>query len=160
MKVEKDVYGGWTIEMVWGDDLQGGPVTLTVRPTDPDNPPRGGISQTVLREINFTEAASSVRTVSSLYEGWEETLRSLSESRRLTDDYLTVLSAVYSDFTSKGGKKPLEHLQEITGKSNAAVKSHLWQATRRGLLARSPGRRSGSLTAKGEGILFELKLDK
>jgi hypothetical protein len=41
------------------------------------------------------------------------------------------------------------------GKRNvhAAIKNHLWQATRRGLLERSPGRAGGKTTAKAKNLI-------
>jgi hypothetical protein len=54
---------------------------------------------------------------------------------------------------NRGQDKPLEHLAEVTGKSAAAIKNHLWQATRKGLLERSPGRVGGHLTREATKIL-------
>jgi hypothetical protein len=42
---------------------------------------------------------------------------------------------------------------EVTGKSTAAIKNHLWQATRKGLLERSPGRAGGQFTPRATEIL-------
>ena len=49
--------------------------------------------------------------------------------------------------------KSLEHFAEVTGKSAAAIKNHLWQATRRGLLERSPGRAGGRVSAKAAELI-------
>jgi hypothetical protein len=44
----------------------------------------------------------------------------------------------------------------MTGKSSTAIKSHLWQATRKGLLELSPGRAGGQTTDKARPILGAL----
>ncbi|MEI5100083.1 hypothetical protein RB200_17925 [Streptomyces sp. PmtG] len=54
--------GPWVVEMQWPEGVtQGGPAVLVVRPKSGENPPLGGISSTVLREIDFKEAAERLR---------------------------------------------------------------------------------------------------
>src|SRR5258708_5961844 len=54
--------GGWTVEIYWKEcEIQDGPLKLVVRPTDEKNVPAGGISSTVLREIDFRAGAAKAR---------------------------------------------------------------------------------------------------
>jgi hypothetical protein len=66
---------------------------------------------------------------------------------------------VYVSAVNQGQGKPLDHLAELTGKSPAAIKNHLWQATRKGLLERSPGRVGGKLTTEATKVLARIGLD-
>jgi hypothetical protein len=75
------------------------------------------------------------------------------EDRAITDTYLALLARAYVSAVSRGVDKPLEYLADLTGKSNAAIKNHLWTATRRGLLERSPGRAGGKVTSKGARLI-------
>ncbi len=74
----------------------------------------------------------------------------------ITPEYLALLSRVYVGAVNRGQDKPLDYLAEVTGNSLAAVKNHLWQATRKGLLERSPGRAGGRVTEKGGDILKQI----
>jgi hypothetical protein len=69
----------------------------------------------------------------------------------ITDEYLAMLSVVYSAAASQ--PKPLEYLAGISGKTPATIKNHLWQATRKGLLERSPGGAGGRITPKATDLL-------
>ena len=60
---------------------------------------------------------------------------------------------MYVGAVNQGQGKPLDYLAEVTGKSPAAVKNHLWQASRKGLLERSPGRVGGKITAEATKVL-------
>lgn len=151
-------HGEWTAEMTWHDDDRHGPTGLVVRPTNPNNRPPGGLSQTVLREVNFAAATEEMRETESVAAkvpqiDWNVIGDELSElaQRGPSDDYyLARLSQVYC---AAHTPKPLEYLATLTGKSTAAIKSHLWHATRNGLLERTPGRAGGRLTAKTMEIL-------
>lgn len=146
--------GEWTAEMTWYGDDQHGPGLVVISATDPENRPAGGLSQTVLREIDFAEAVQDMRTSEAYYAkipriNWETIgakLAQLSEAGVKDGHYLAMLSNVYCTLAATDDK-PVNKLAELTGKSSAAIKSHLWEATRRGLLIRSPGRRGGRMTA-------------
>lgn len=151
----------WTVRMTWREGDHNGPSRLLVEPTDPDRYPAGGISQTVLREIKITDAIETLRKAREVAASdepappidWEATGRRLRElsADGLSDGYLALLSWTYS--VTANQPKPIERLAELTGKSQAAVKSHLWQATRRDLLYRSPGRAGGAASVKAFRII-------
>lgn len=161
----------WRAQMQWPKGkTQGGPAVLLVHPAGPesaDTVPDGGISHTILREIDFRSALDALRRALDSADKWQQS-REESEQRvidllkqhaaipSVTDDYLALLSRVYVGAVNRGQSKPLEHLAEETGKSPAAIKNHLWQATRKGLLERSPGRAGGSVTQKAAGLLKPL----
>lgn len=162
----------WVAEMQWPDgQTQGGPAVLVVHPASPggDNTaaPAGGISHTLLREIDFRSALDALRRGLDSSKKWadnrevgDERVRALLGKHaalgKVTDTYLALLARVYVSAVSSGQAKPLEHLAETTGKTPAAIKNHLWQATRKGLLERSPGRPGGHLTERAVAILEEL----
>lgn len=150
-------HGEWTVEMTWHDEDRNGPSQLVIRPTDPKSPPTAGISQTVLRAIQFpkTDMVSSLDEYAKRVPkiDWDTiggTLADMSADG-ISDEYLAMLTVAYC-VTSKA-PKPLETLAEVTGKSPAAIKSHLWQATRKGFLERSPGRAGGRITPEAIDVL-------
>ncbi|OKH76246.1 hypothetical protein EB73_03190 [Mycobacterium sp. SWH-M3] len=154
----------WLAEMRWPEgETQGGPAVLLIRPSDPDNYPAGGLSQTVLREVDFKHALERLRSRLSNSKWWDRA-RARSQERvtallvdhaqgGITPEYLALLSRVYVGAVSQGQDKPLDYLAEVTGKSTASIKNHLWQATRKGLLERSPGRAGGRITDKARTVL-------
>lgn len=159
----------WVCEMEWPEgERQGGPRTLVIRPSNPNNYPTGGISSTLLREIDFRQALKRLRRRLDFNERFEKRREKAREAglarlRRfvgtgITDEYLVVLSREYLRAVDDGVAKPLEFLAKETGQSHAAIKNHLWQATRRGLLQRNPGRAGGTLTERAREIL-QLILD-
>lgn len=162
-RVGKD--GEWRVRMTWtSPNISGGPTRLTVEPTDPDNPPPIGISQTVLRDIQIAEAVK--RTMNARENqanskplrrlDWDETgklLRRLSADG-ISDEYLAALSWAYAMTSDRS--KLQERLAELVEKSPAAIKNHLWQATRKGLLIRLPGRSVGGVTQKAIDIIAGL----
>lgn len=149
----------WTVEMFWAEGaLQGGPTVLVIRPTDPANPAAGGISQTVLRDIDFKIPIELARGANLIREGMIPPAESLKRIPGLaqggvTDEYLAHLANAYCGVVRDGQDKPLDHLAELTGKTYAAIKNNLWLATRKGLMERSPGRAGGSLTPQAARLL-------
>jgi DNA-binding MarR family transcriptional regulator len=157
----------WVAEMQWPEgETQGGPAVLVIYPSDPDTPPPGGLSQTVLRDVDFGYARDRLRASLSNSKRWEnarqrteDTLSSLLAEHAggsITPEYLVLLARVYIDAVKNGQDKPLDHLATLTGNSASAIKNHLWQATRKGFLERSPGRAGGHLTDKGRSVLAPL----
>ena len=154
----------WVAEMHWPDgQTQGGPAVLVIHPSDPNGYPAGGLSQTVLREVDFKGALNTLRRQLESSNRWNR-LRHQNQEKvaalladhaggSITPEYLALLSRVYVGAVNQGQTKPLDYLAEVTGNSPAAIKNHLWQATRRGLLERSPGRAGGRITEKAAGIL-------
>ncbi|MCV7230860.1 hypothetical protein [Mycolicibacterium komossense] len=154
----------WVAEMQWPEgETQGGPAVLVIYPSDPDYCPPGGLSQTVLRDVDFGYARDRLRASLSNSKRWESARRRTEDALlsmladhaggAITPKYLALLSRVYVDSVKNGQEKPLDHLAALTGNSAAAIKNHLWQATRKGLLERSPGRAGGQLTIKGRAVL-------
>ncbi|MCC2278512.1 hypothetical protein LKL35_24255 [Streptomyces sp. ET3-23] len=159
--------GPWVVEMEWPEGVtQGGPGALLIRPNEEDSYPPGGISSTVLRQIDFREAGEALRrqlAVSQMRAQWRELYeegraKRLREaaSRGVTDEYLALLASAYVGYVNDGGTGPLAHLAEKVGKSESTIKGHLWQARKRGLLTGSAGRAGGELTEKATEILMEV----
>lgn len=153
----------WTAEMTWDDDDRSGPSLMVIRPTDPKVRPVNGISQTVLREVDIAGAITLARGAAKVISdsgrssiNWESeygpALRALAENG-VTDPYLAALSLAYSAAASR--PKPLDQLAAVVGKSPSAIKNHLWHATRKGYLERSPGRVGGAVTLAALGVLGE-----
>lgn len=154
----------WVAEMQWPEgQTQGGPAVLVIRPSDSGGYPPGGLSQTVLREVDFKGALDKLRRRLENSKRWNRSRRRGEEKvtallvehagGSLTPEYLALLSRVYIGAVNHGQAKPLDYLAEVTGNSPAAIKNHLWQATRKGLLERSPGRAGGRITETAAGIL-------
>lgn len=156
-------HGEWMAILEFGDEPEAGPISLTVRPTNTENPPRGGLSSVIMRELNFTEAVAQMRTARAIvHEGaffawsdtWAEDVREEFRTNGISDLYLSMLSALYLSLVRDGERRVMEALTTRAGaKSQAAAKSHLWQATRRGLLVRSAGRAGGHLTDRAIALL-------
>jgi len=156
----------WYVTMEWPPGVtSGGPMTLTIQPANPEAYPPGGISSTLLREIDFRAAVATLRrqvasvehserTYEEIQRRWAERLERIVSST-ITDRYLAVLARTYVGAVNQGQDKPLQYLAGVTGKSVSAVKNHLWQATRRGLLERDPGRAGGRITEKAAETLRE-----
>ncbi|WP_255313694.1 hypothetical protein [Mycobacterium malmoense] len=154
----------WVAELRWPEgETRGGPAVLVIRPSNPDNYPRGGLSQTVLREVDFKYALGKRQSQLSHSERWNRIQAEstevilerldLTRSDQITPEYLALLSRAYVGLVNQGQPKPLERLAEVTGKSAAAIKNHLWQATRKGLLERSAGRAGGRVTEQAADLL-------
>jgi hypothetical protein len=157
----------WVAEMRWPEgETQGGPTVLVIHPSDPNSYPPGGLSQTVLREVDFKRALDRLRGQLKNSKRWDRARRDSDEKvvavlvdhagGSITPEYLALLSRVYVGAVNQGRTKPLDYLAEVTGNSPAAIKNHLWQATRKGLLERSPGRAGGRVTEKAAGILKQI----
>lgn len=152
---------GWLVEMTWPEGVAyGGPVELHVRPADPDNPPEGGISQTILRQVDFRAATRDLRRdriVVGRDGASDDKLRELA-AQGLTDAYLVVVSDKYARLVGAGVEHPMQVIAEIIGRSESTVKGHLWQARKRGILTGGPGRAGGHLTEHGKAALDEALL--
>lgn len=145
--------------MTWYEGDDNGPGQLVVSPTDPGQRPAGGLSQTVLRGINFNDAVKTIRKADEFAGklpkiNWDTIGSELADmsANGITDEYLAWLSLVYSA-SARSTPKPVQYLGELTGKSPATIKSHLFQATRKNFLERSPGRPGGRVTLEAVGFL-------
>ena len=154
----------WVAEMQWPEGkTQGGPAVLVIHSADPASYPAGGLSQTVLREVDFKGALDKLRRQLESSKRWDQARRQNQETvvaalvdhagGSITPEYLALLSRVYVGAVNHGQAKPLDYLAEVTGNSPAAIKNHLWQATRKGLLERSSGRAGGRVTEKAATLI-------
>jgi hypothetical protein len=159
--------GPWVVEMEWPPGVDhGGPGYLVVRPADPESYPHGGVSQTLLRQIDFKAAADDLRRQHAVSDRRRRTHEAHEADRDerirtaltegVTDEYLALLASKYVSVTNQGQAKPLRVLAELTGKSESTMKVHLWHARKRGLLEGSAGRAGGKLTPKASGILAKI----
>lgn len=159
---------GWDIDFVWKEgDYKGGPVSLWIRPVDPEKPPPGGLSSTVLRNIDFREAKDGLlKSLERDPHGWrgspekqnqreQERLERLSHqlARGIIPEYLALLSSEYIQRVQNGQPKPVERLAADLGIPLQTLRGHLWRARKQGLLEGSPGRKGGTLSTEAMTIL-------
>lgn len=154
---------GWKITMAWGP-LHGGPQRLLVEPLDPANPPEGGISQTLLRELNFQSTLATLRGVHAMAEhggAWQAKadakLREVS-AEGLSDRFLSLFAWHYVSRVDSGESGVPAAIADVLGKSVPTVKAYVGHARRRGLLTGKSSRAGGELTDKAEQILDAEKL--
>lgn len=156
--------GEWQVVYRWPEgELHGGPEELTIRPAERGAYPAGGISQTVLREINFREAAATHRSqVEANRQGRRPTDSKLiaglkkSAAGGVSDFYLARLSELYVLWADAGlsNPGPIERLADELGRSSKTVQNQLWAAQRKGILTdRTPGRAGGKLTDTARDLL-------
>lgn len=155
----------WVARLEWPEgETQGGPARIVIEPAKKGTYPAGGLSQTVLRELDFKAALDTLRrqhaggkrgekAKAAVRQQMNDLLLAHSQYREISDTYLALLSHTYVRAVSDGQDKPLDYLAELTGQTLAAIKNHLWQATRRDLLERSPGRAGGKTTAKARNLI-------
>lgn len=163
----KQRIGEWSVLMEWPEGAEsGGPVRLVVEPIDLDNPPPGGLSSTVLRDVDFQEAAAKL-------SGFFEMARGLNRSRDehagrelqellavgVTHSYLVRLCQEYIELVKRGRARPSEYLAELVGKNPSTIKGHLWKAKKEGLFVGAHGRVGGKLTSDGARVAHRMFLD-
>jgi hypothetical protein len=152
----------WVVTMEWPASVEnGGPMRLVIEPVGEN--PVGGLSSTVLRQVDFRDAIERFRgqIAASQRRGREHERYEKHRSERLraalsvgvTDDYLALLSSAYVSAVNRGLEKPNDYLAELAGKTTSTVRGHLWQARKQGFLTGSPGRKGGQLTDKATKIL-------
>jgi hypothetical protein len=152
----------WVVTMEWPAGVEnGGPMRLVIEPVA-DNPV-GGLSSTVLRQVDFREAnerfreqVAASRRRSREHENYEKNRSKRLQaalSEGVTDEYLALLASAYVSAVNQGREKPNDYLAELTGKTTSTVRGHLWQARKQGFLTGSPGRKGGQLTPKATAIL-------
>ncbi|MDC8980549.1 hypothetical protein [Mycobacterium marinum] len=166
-EVHKQRIGGWSVLMEWPDGAEsGGPVRLVIEAADPSSPPIGGLSSTVLREVDFQEATAKLAAFFQMArdqnrqsdEAMGHRLRS-ELAGGVTPEYLVQLCADYVRLVERGRDRPTEYLAELIGKSTSTIKGHLWQAKNKGLFVGSAGRVGGELTAEGQRILDDVVME-
>lgn len=153
----------WHVQAMWPDGEQGGPAMLVIQPSadyDGAEPPAGGLSHTLLRDIDFAYGRALLRQRLEQSKDWQarradseqkvvDALKAHAEDQRVTDAYLALLSRVYVAMSNEGQQKPNDVLAEMVGKTPAAIRNHLWQATRKKFLERSAGRAGGRMMPQG-----------
>ncbi len=158
--------------MQWHEgNFQGGPATVFIRPIEEESPPAGGISSTVLREIDFRGASAKLHEdvgknpvgfMEQMKQRWRDRTEPMKKLRAelangITAEYLALLSKEYVYRVSDGQSKPVEKIAEELGKSTQTVRGHLWQARKRNLLTGSIGRKGGELTIEALTVLQRME---
>jgi hypothetical protein len=165
--VIQELPGGWTALLTWDFLASGaaglGPSRMEIRPTDPANPPRLGLSSTVLRDVSFGYARREVRRRDPAWQEASDEQEAADDYRRerlldelahgITDRYLATLAALYVGMVNAEHKDPHGKLAEWTGKAVSTIKNHLWQARRRDLLVSAHGKKGGQITGKAREVL-------
>lgn len=149
--------------MKWphGAGVQGGPAELRVYAADPDDPPVGGISSSLLREIDIRAAADEVRE--AITDGERQTgptttldtepLRKRLLEQGVTDDILALVALLYVADVNRGREHPVARLAEAFGRSEVTVRSWLTRARKKGFLTGAHGKLGGRLTPEGMRVL-------
>ena len=152
----------WVVVMEWPDGVEdGGPARLVMEPVD--KMPVGGLSSTVLRQIDFrdaierhrkqlAESRQRVRPLQKLRDFERAQLRS-ALADGVTDYYLALLSWQYVQATGRGQANINDYMAELVGKPVGTVRGHLIRARQSGFLTGSHGRKGGELTEAAEEIL-------
>lgn len=152
--------GPWDVWMEWAEDAdQGGPVRLIIEPAENAQPLEyaGGISSTVLRQIDFQEAIDQWRRETPgtvLDEHFTAKLRELL-AEGVSDTYLAYLTHVYVGMVRAGEKRITAQLADAVGKRPDTVKAHLKTARKRELLTVVPGKAGGHPTDRALELMRE-----
>ncbi|MFJ6790446.1 hypothetical protein [Streptomyces angustmyceticus] len=170
IEITQDV-GPWRVLMRWAADADpaSGPTWVLVTP-HPDADPastQGGVSSTVLRQVDFKNAADQFRAARPTETRHEvaqdaeaEALRWLLASEGVSDAYLAFLAESYVRAVSRAVPNVTAHLAELTHKRPETIRGHLKEARKRDLLTTVPGKAGGQLTAKAREITTGEYLDK
>jgi hypothetical protein len=168
MKQVMQPLGDWYVVMDWPDGVvDGGPAKLTIQPVS--ECPVGGLSSTVLRQIDFREAIEDLRgqvagdqqrsSQHAAMDRWHSDRLRSALADGVTDDYLALLSYEYVRAVNRGQAKVNDYLAEVAGKPMSTVRGHLWHARKRGFLTGSPGRKGGRLGPDAEAIMERIDAD-
>ncbi|GEM31170.1 hypothetical protein NN3_21770 [Nocardia neocaledoniensis NBRC 108232] len=156
--------GPWDVRFTWPKGAtQGGPTRLEIVPGERATTQdlAGGISQTVLRQINFRHAFMVLQLdmsdlqPTSLQDELDTRARSLRRmlADGVTDVYLATLSETYLLLIQTGEKNVAGKLAEMVDRTPSGVLQQLKRARKAELLTSIPGRAGGQLTPKAEEIL-------
>lgn len=155
----------WVVTMQWPDGVEnGGPAKLIIEPLG--KMPVGGLSSTVLRQIDFRTAIEELREQVSKTGKHARVQRGLAKFERerlraalsagVTDEYLALLSYVYVQEVDRGRERINDYLAELVGKPVSTVRGHLIRARHDGLLSGgSHGRKGGELSEAAEKLVDE-----
>jgi hypothetical protein len=156
--------------MQWAAGVEdGGPRRLTIQPVG--GFPVGGLSSTVLRQIDFRKAIEvfrlqigadldqdATRTAeASAVANWHaKRLRSVLAGG-VTDDYLALLASEYVRAVNRGQARVNDYLAEMAGTPVSTIRGHLGRARRRGFLTGDPGRKGGDLEPEAVKIMERIE---
>lgn len=151
--------GPWQIALAWPDDVdQGGPVAISIKPyaDATDDELIGGLSSTVLRQIDFRTAREKWMEAKTKYldqqDGLEqlraEQLRRILDRDGVTDTYLAFLANAYVQLVRQGERSVSGKLAVMTGRSPDTMKQHLHRVRKAELLTAISGKAGGQLTPK------------
>lgn len=148
--------------------MAGGPREVHIEPAEDGDPQEiaRGISSTVLRQIVTTTPAQdraqlreqAVQEPEVLGMSVDAVLDHIQGARRVTDEYLAVLSGFYVRLVEIGVRAPIQDLEVITGTKQATLKGHLRAARQRGFLTKVEGKAGGQLTDKAVEMLKGIKV--
>lgn len=163
-KVVEEIGGGWVVTMEWPEGVEdGGPGRLVIEPVG--KMPVGGLSSTVLRQINFRAAIETMRAVAEYsrkgdpVQDFERDQLRAALAEGVTDRYLALLSWHYVRAVKRGQARINDYLAQIVGKPTSTVRGHLWQARNKGLLSGAPGRKGGALSEEAEDLVETYALE-
>jgi hypothetical protein len=158
--VTQAVGDDWVVTMEWPKGVEdGGPARLTIEPID--KMPVGGLSSTVLRQIDFRGAIDLFRKVrvplrrvnkTELATFERDQLRS-AMSDGVTQQYLALLAWQYVQAAERGQANINDYLAELVGKPVGTVRGHLIRARRDGLLSGTHGRKGGKLSPEAHKLV-------
>lgn len=160
--VMRPVGDEWIVVMEWPDGVEdGGPARLVIEPVD--KMPVGGLSSTVLRQIDFREAIEDLREQVATSNRRTHDIEALRKFERdqlqsaladgITPEYLALLSWHYVRAAERGQANINDYLGELVGKPVGTVRGHLIRARHDGLLSGSHGRKGGELSAEAERLI-------
>jgi hypothetical protein len=162
ISVTKPLGDDWVVTMEWPDGVEdGGPGRLVIEPVG--KMPVGGLSSTVLRQIDFRDAigqhrkqlAKSGRRTGPLQKlrDFERAQLRLALAEGVTDYYLAFLSWQYVQATGTGQANINDYMAALVGKPVGTVRGHLIRARQKGFLTGSHGRKGGELTEAADKVL-------
>lgn len=160
----------WHVVMEWPEGVEdGGPGRLTIQPVG--DLPVGGLSSTVLRQIDFRKAIDALRQqiaddqqrdewrlaeMAAVADWHAKRLRTVL-SGGVTDDYLALLASEYVRAVHRGQARVNDYLAEMAGVPVSTVRGHLGRARKRGFLTGDPGRKGGDLEPEAVEIMERIE---
>lgn len=152
----------WIAIMKWPDDVtDGGPAQLIIKPIG--KMPVGGLSSTVLRQIDFrsaiemhrdqaAESARHNRVDPEAMRAFERKQLRSALSEGVTKTYLAMLAFEYARAVDRGQSNINDYLSELVGKPVGTVRGHVIRARKEGLLTGSHGKKGGSLSPEADDL--------
>lgn len=165
LSVMQPVGDDWVVTMEWPRGVEdGGPSRLVIEPVG--KMPVGGLSSTVLRQIDFRSAIENFKAqiaASDTYHLREDAMAALTSfesaqlrsalSEGVTPRYLALLSSEYVRAVERGRANINDYLAELVGKPVGTVRGHLIRARHDGLLSGSHGKKGGELSTEAKELI-------